>query len=318
MKEKIVIKPQSGFQEAFLSSSADIVIGGGSAGAGKSYSLLLEPLRHIKVPGFGGVIFRRTTPQITNEGGLWDTSYSLYPYAGGKPNLSSLTWKFPAGTKIKFSHLEYEDNKLDWQGTQLPCIGFDELTHFSRGQFFYLVGRNRSTCGVRPYLRATCNPDPDAWVADLLSWWIDQDTGFPIPERSGVIRYFINDANHLVWGATAQEVVEKCPHIFSNPELKERNIEDLVKSFTFIPGSIYENKKLLEVNPAYLGNLLSLDEAEQMQLLKGNWKIRQDGSALFNYQKINDTKVMQADFSRQTGLKARETHEAVLAPDERY
>ncbi len=214
MREKIDIRPQIGFQESFLSSPADIVIGGGSAGSGKSFSLLLEPLRHIKVPGFGGVIFRRTTPQVTNEGGLWDTSYMLYPYVGGKPNLSSLTWKFPAGTKIKFSHLEYEDNKLDWQGTQLPFIGFDELCHFTRGQFFYLVGRNRSTCGIRPYIRATCNPDPDSWVADLLAWWIDQDTGFPIPERSGVIRYFINDANHLVWGDTSQEVVDKCPHIF--------------------------------------------------------------------------------------------------------
>lgn len=303
------IRPQEGYQEAFLSSPADIVIGGGSAGSGKSYSLLLEPIRHIKVPGFGGVIFRRTTPQITNEGGLWDTCYELYPYVSGVPNKTSLTWKFPQGTKIKFSHLEYEDNKLDWQGTQIPYIGFDELTHFSRGQFFYLLGRNRSSCGIRPYIRATCNPDPDSWVADLLSWWIDQDSGYPIPERCGKLRYFISDAGNLVWGDNPQEVIDKCPHVFDNPEFVDMKIDDLVKSITFIPGTIYENKKLLAVNPAYLGNLLSLDEAEQMQLLKGNWKIRQDGTALFNYQKISDLfsnfieagtfKCITVDYARQ-------------------
>ncbi len=87
---------------------------------------------------------------------------------------------------------------------------------------------------------------------------------------------------------------------FSDPELKDRNIDDLVKSLTFIPGSVYENKKLLAVNPAYLGNLLSLDEAEQLQLLKGNWKIRQDGTALFNYQKITD---LFSNFVEPGGMK---------------
>jgi len=282
------IKPQEGFQEAFLSSAADIVIGGGAAGAGKSWVLLLEPIRHTHVPGFGGVIFRRITPQITNEGGLWDTAMQLYPHAGGVPKESRLTWEFPAGPKIKFAHMEYETNKLDWQGTQIPYIGFDELTHFTRSQFFYLVGRNRSVCGVKPYIRATCNPDPDSWVAEFIAWWIDQDTGFPIPERAGVIRYFTSDKGKPVWGDTAEEVIEKCPHIFNADEFASTDKRDLIKSVTFIPGTIYGNRELLSKNPQYLGNLLSLDEAEQMQLLKGNWKITQDGSALFDYARVND------------------------------
>jgi len=288
MDEANIIRPQEGFQEAFLSSSADIVIGGGSAGSGKTFALLLEFVRNINVSGFGGVIFRRTTPQIRNEGGLWDTSEELYPLVGGIPKDSINTWVFPKGPKIKFNHLEYENDKLNHQGAQYPFIGFDELTHFSRSQFFYLVSRNRSVCGVRPYVRATCNPDPDSWVADFISWWIDQETGFPIRERSGVVRYFTRDAGNIVWGSSYEEVVEKCPHIFNQEQFKKLDKRDLIKSVTFIPGSVYENKKLMQKDPAYLGNLLSLDEAEQMRLLKGNWKIRQDGSALFNYVRIND------------------------------
>src|SRR5436305_14925946 len=73
-------------------------------------------------------------------------------------------------------------------------VCFDELTHFTAHQFFYMVSRNRSTCGVRPYIRATCNPDADSWVADFLAWWIDPQTGLPIPERAGVLRYYIRVA----------------------------------------------------------------------------------------------------------------------------
>ena len=165
MEPKIqVIKPQVGYQQIALSSPADIVIGGAAAFVGKTFALLLDPLRHITNPNFGGVIFRRTSVQIRNEGGLWDTSVKLYPIVGGTPRESSLDWKFTSGAKLSFRHLEYEKNKYDWQGAQIPCIGFDELTHFSESMFFYLLSRNRSNCTVRPCVRATCNPDPESWV----------------------------------------------------------------------------------------------------------------------------------------------------------
>ena len=70
--QEIVIGPQPGPQEMFLSTPADIAGYGGAAGGGKSFGLLLEALRHIDNPEFGWVIFRRTYPMITNEGGLWD------------------------------------------------------------------------------------------------------------------------------------------------------------------------------------------------------------------------------------------------------
>ena len=39
-------------QYMFMMSPADIVIYGGMAGGGKTFALLLEPLRHIKNPKF--------------------------------------------------------------------------------------------------------------------------------------------------------------------------------------------------------------------------------------------------------------------------
>jgi hypothetical protein len=282
------IKPQLGFQEDFLASSADIVIGGGAAGAGKTFVLLWESLRHINRPGYGGVIFRRTTPQIYNEGGLWDTSMKLYPMLKGSPRKSTSTWEFPAVTKIKFNHIEYESNILDHQGSQYAFIGFDELTHFTKKMFFYMISRNRSNCGIRPYIRATCNPDPDSWVAEFIEWWIDQETGFPIPERAGVLRYFVMDGDNIVWGNSVDEVIKRCPHIFNDPKLKGVEPIHLVKSVTFIPGTINDNQLFIKENPGYYGNLLALPPEEQLRLLQGNWKVRTDGSALFDFGKIQD------------------------------
>lgn len=277
------IEPQDGYQLEFAASQADICIGGGAAGVGKTFSLLLEPIRYKDVEGFGSVIFRRTNPQIRNEGGLWDTSMTLYMLAGAIPRQSTLEWNF-GPSKLKFSHIEHEKNIFDWQGSQIPFIGFDELTHFSKKMFFYLLTRNRSVCGVNPYVRATCNPDPDSWVADFISWWIDQETGYAIPERKGILRYLIVDGDNYIWGNTKEEVIKLGWHIIG--EVVERsgiNPNEFVKSVTFIGGSIYDNKELLKDNPAYLGNLLAQDKATQAALLHSNWKVVLSDNDVYDY-----------------------------------
>lgn len=280
-----------------LSSSADIVIGGGAAGAGKTFSLLLEPLRHIHVKGFGAVCFRRTSPMIRSEGGLWDASEKLYRKVSGAESRNSiLEWKFEAGTKIKFSHMQYEENKFDWQGAEIPLIMFDELTHFTKSMFLYMLSRNRSTCGVKPYIRATCNPDPDSWVADFIEWYIDQDPnsptyGYPIPERQGVVRYFTNENDNIVWGDSFDEVYQKCKEFIDSEIEKSHGLvspADFIKSFTFIGGSIYENRELLKVNPGYLGNLNAQSQEEKLRLLGGNWKISLKGNDIYDFHKFND------------------------------
>ena len=266
------IAAQPGPQTEFLRSPADICIYGGAAGGGKTAGLILEPLRHVgRVTNFTAVFFRRTMPQITNPGALWDESLNFYPRLGGAPHLRMREWRWPRGGKIKFSHLQFETTVYDWQGAQITLICFDELTHFSAHQFFYMVSRNRSTCGVRPYIRATCNPDAESWVADFLSWWIDPESGLPIPERAGVLRYFIRIAEKIEWADRPEELMQNLPGAGDLPPGIEppRPI-----SVTFIPATVFDNPALLRVNPEYLAWLLSLPTLERERLLGGNWKIR--------------------------------------------
>ena len=273
------LAPQAGPQTMFMASMADIIVYGGAAGGGKTYALLLEALRHKDVKGFGSVIFRHNYNQITAEGGLWDASQKIFSQVPDAHSRKSpkLHWKFDGGSKLTFAHIERDEDLQSWMGTEIAYIGFDELTHFTKHMFLYMLSRNRSTCGVRPYVRATCNPDSDSWVADLISWWIDQETGYPIPERSGQVRWMVVISDVIHFFATKKEAIRYA----IDCGIAEDEAAVMPKSFTFIASSIEDNKKLLEADPGYMANLRALTEVDMERLLKGNWKIKASAGKYF-------------------------------------
>jgi|GEM_PF-1499953 predicted phage terminase large subunit-like protein len=251
----MLIRPQPK-QEEFLTTDADIALYGGSAGGGKSFSLLLAPLYHIDNPKFNAVFFRRSIVQIRNQGGLWDESMSLYHDADGHPRQQFLDWTFPSGAVVKFAHLENDSTVYNWQGSAINLLIYDELTHFSAHQFFYMLSRNRSISGIKPYIRMSTNPDKDSWVRKFIDWWIGED-GFPIPERSGVIRYFVRESGKIIWADTPEEL----SHVAE------------AKSFTFISAKLTDNQILMQKDPGYLSNLMAQNMVERAKLLDGNWNI---------------------------------------------
>ncbi|HEX4609851.1 MAG TPA: phage terminase large subunit, partial [Urbifossiella sp.] len=285
-------------QEVFLASAADLAIYGGAAGGGKSFALLLEATRHIANPNFGAVVFRRQSTDITKEGALWDESQPLYKALGGTAREGKLDWSFPAGSAVSFSHLEHENDKYNWQGAQIPLIEWDELTHFTKTQFWYMFSRNRSTCGIRPYVRASCNPDPDSFVAGLVEWYIDPETGYAIPERSGVVRYFVRQGEDIIWADRPGELLDRYADLTPHD----------IKSFTFVASSVYDNKILLDKDPGYLGNLKAQDTVNKERLLHGNWKIRPSAGLYFNRRnfQIVDASPAEARRVRSWDLAATE------------
>lgn len=282
-----ILKPQPGPQTQFMATPANICIFGGAAGGGKSYGLLLSALRYKNVPGFGCTIFRRNFNQIFAQGGLWDESMQIYQgIRGADPKFARGQWWFRDKdgnivSKVTFAHIERDEDVHKWQGSQICEIGFDELTHFSEKTFFYMLSRNRSTCGVQPFVRATCNPDADSWVAKFIEWWIDQDTGYPIPERSGKIRWFVRRNETLYWANTKQELWEQF-------NLKTDDERQEPRSVSFIMSRLSDNKEMLRVNPTYLANLKALSLIERERLLYGNWKIKAAAGLFFKRTQLGE------------------------------
>ena len=255
------------------------MIYGGAAGGGKSWSLLYECLRHVDNPEFNAVLFRKNAVQITNAGALWDASQKLYrKFPGALPRKSpSLLWKFPSGAKVMFRHLERDESVHGFQGSEICLLEFDELTHFTEHQFFYMLSRNRSTCGVRPYCRCSTNPDSDSWVARFIQWWWDPETGYAIPERSGKIRYMARVNEEIIWGDSPEEVIQIANESDFDVEIK---VED-IKSVAFVSSNIYDNQVLLKSDPGYMANLKALSQVERERLLMGNWKIKPAAGLFF-------------------------------------
>ena len=215
------------------------------------------------------------------------SSTLLYPFCGASPRESRLEWVFPSTAKISFANMEYEKDRFNYQGSQIPLIGFDELTHFSWTQFMYMFSRNRSPiAGIPSYIRATTNPDPDRWVRNMISWWIDDD-GYAISDRSGVIRWFVVENDKIIWGTSRDELIRK-------------DSSRLPKSFSFIASTIYDNKILLKSDPAYLASLEALSYFEREQLLMGNWNVRPTSGMFFRrtYFEIIDTLPKNLTFVR--------------------
>lgn len=283
----VIIKPQEGPQTLFMSTPASVCIYGGAAGGGKSYGLLLSALRYKNVPGFGCTIFRRNFNQIFAQGGLWDESMQIYRNVrGADPKFARGQWWFRDKegnivSKVTFAHIEREEDVHKWQGSQICEIGFDELTHFSEKTFFYMLSRNRSTCGVTPFVRATCNPDADSWVAKFIEWWIDPDTGYPIPEKSGKLRWFIRRNETLYWANTKQELWDQF-------DLQTEEERQEPRSVTFIMSRLSDNQELLKLNPGYLANLKALSVIERERLLYGNWKIKAAAGLFFKRTQIGE------------------------------
>lgn len=254
-----IITPQKGPQTTFLESPADVVIYGGAAGSGKSWALGLEGLRHCRTPGFVGVYLRREWTQISKAGGLLQAMRALWEPFGGHYNGQDRVFQWGGGGSLQLAHVQRDDTCSKFDGSEIALLAFDEVQHFTEYQFFYLLSRVRSKV-VRPYVRATCNPNPDSWLANFLAWWID-DEGYPRADRAGAIRWFARVQDVIVWADSPEEFAVKYPGARA-------------MSVAFIPAKLSDNAALVDADPEYRARLEALPRVERARLLGGNWKVR--------------------------------------------
>ena len=102
--QDIIFKANEGPQENFLAAGETDVLYGGSAGGGKSYAMIVDPLRFAHKPAHRALILRRSMPELRE---LIDKSRELYPKAfpGCKYREVETLCYFPSAAKIKFVFL---------------------------------------------------------------------------------------------------------------------------------------------------------------------------------------------------------------------
>lgn len=158
-KESIVFKPNVGPQTDFLAAAEQDVLYGGAAGGGKSYAMLVDPLRFMHRPSHRALLLRRSMPELRE---LIDKSRELYPKAfiGAKFREVEKIWRFPSGAMLEFGYLDRDADVYRYQGQAYSWIGIDELTQYpTEFPLQYLQSRLRTTDPeIKTYIRCTANP----------------------------------------------------------------------------------------------------------------------------------------------------------------
>jgi hypothetical protein len=191
-KENIIFAPNEGPQTEFLAAAETDVLYGGAAGGGKSYAMLVDPLRYAHRAAHRALIIRRSMPELRE---LIDKSRELYPKAfpGCRYREVEKLWNFPSGAKIEFGFLERDADVYRYQGQAYSWIGFDEITHLpTEFSWNYLASRLRTTDSeIVPYMRCTANPGGVGahWVKNRYILPSEPDTSFV--GKDGLTRKFI-------------------------------------------------------------------------------------------------------------------------------
>ena len=218
VNNNVLFRPNDGPQTDFLAAPEIDVLYGGAAGGGKSYAMLVDPLRYAHRAAHRALILRRSMPELRE---LIDKSRELYPQAfqGCKFREVEKLWNFPSGAKVEFGFLERDADVYRYQGQAYSWIGFDEITHLpTEFAWNYLASRLRTTDSeITPYLRCTANP------GGVGAHWVKKRYLSPAPPNEsfegadGLTRKFIparlEDNPYLSKDGRYQQMLEALPDV---------------------------------------------------------------------------------------------------------
>lgn len=233
-------------------------------------------------PNFKAIFIRKSLNDLKTAGSVVDSFSDAYGDIVRIKVSENPRITFPSGAYCEARQVQNEDRKKiieEWKGVQADLIAWEELTSVEWFTFRYIMSRARGKAKWTGKIRATLNPKKSHWVRKFMDWYIDPISGFPIPERNGVIRYFYlkgEEVEDLVWGDSKREVYEKC-RVDIDRKLEKLGAnakwESMIKSFTFYKGSLSENKALLENNEGYIGSVAATGGKTSQILIEGNWNI---------------------------------------------
>ena len=235
-EREIIFQPNDGPQTEFLAAMEQEVFYGGARGGGKSYAMLVDPLRYCHKQHHRALLLRRSMPELRD---LISHSQRLYTRAfpGAKWREQEKEWRFPSGARIEFGYAENLTDVLRYQGQSYTWIGIDELPQYPTPDIYnFLRSSLRSVDPEVPvFIRATGNP------GNVGSTWVKN--------------MFVD------------------PAIPNTPFTMDIETPVGMKSITrrFIPAKLQDNPYLMQTDD-YMIMLSSLPDIQKKQFLEGDWE----------------------------------------------
>ena len=240
--QEVIFKPNDGPQTSFLASAEREVFYGGARGGGKSYAMLVDPLRYCHKAQHRALLIRRSMPELRD---MITHSQRLYSRAfkGARWREQEKEWRFPSGARIEFGYAENMTDVLRYQGQSYTWIGVDELPQYPTPDVYnFLRSSLRSVDPEIPvYMRATGNP------GNIGSQWVKE--------------MFVDPSEP-----------NKAFNVAIDTPTGVRKI-----SRRFIPAKLQDNPYLMQTDD-YSVMLASLPEVQRKQFLEGDWTAFENSS----------------------------------------
>lgn len=242
--------PNAGQQTEAYFSDADELFYGGAAGGGKSALICGLAINEHK----NALILRRISKNLKGIKreilGILGTTDGLNDQQG--------VWRHGNGV-IDLGHCEHEGDKENYQGVPHDLKAFDEITQFTKSQYTYIIGWNRSADpSQRCRVIATGNPPTTAegaWVIQRWAPWLDPT--YPNPAQPGELRWFTTIDGEDV------EVAED----YVGPK------GERPRSRTFIPSRLEDNPDLAETG--YASVIEAMPEPLRTMMRDGRFDVGQ-------------------------------------------
>lgn len=278
----MILAPASIPQEQFLESTSTITLYAGSAGAGKSFALILNMVKFAAMRNSTIVCFRRTSPELRAPGGIWQEARTVFRkmFLDCKIKDKEMEITIPStNSVVKFGSLQYQSDVDKALGAQYSAIFLDEAVTFEPFEQFVLplIGRLRNVnVSYTPQMFWATNPRFNHGIYNWIKDFYLDDQGIPLKEKSNVERYFVLQNNNPIWFDDIVSAREYCSKIPAPPgqEIKPR-------SFRAIRAHVTDNVPLMTNNPDYIANLQAMTEVRRRIYLDGSWTAREEESGYF-------------------------------------
>lgn len=277
MSERFTLAPASIPQQHFLESESTITLYSGSAGAGKTFAIIISLVKYAMMENSTIVVFRRTSTQLRQNGGIWQEACNVFKQMFGKDVVlrsRDLEIYLPkTNSTIKFSHLQHMSDVSNHLGAQYSYIVFDEATLFPFEEMILpLMGRLRNAnVKYTPRMAWCTNPMYNHGIYHWIKDFYLDEFGVPLDEKSNVERYFVMQDSQPIWYDSREEAEAIHGH----------GTDSGISSFRSIKAHISQNLPLIRANPQYLSNLKALPEIKRRIFLDGSWTAREEEAGLY-------------------------------------
>ena len=121
-EERFELRPASFPQQEFLESTSTVTLYHGSAGGGKTFAIILNLVKFAMQQHSTQVVFRRTSTQLRQNGGIWQEATQVFVKMFGKNvvirNRDLEIYLPKYNSTIKFSHLQHNSDVNSHLGAQ--------------------------------------------------------------------------------------------------------------------------------------------------------------------------------------------------------